>query len=197
MSCRRWGLGRKDLESSRPFALLWKPDPPGRYRCDKHHRHLQDPVRGHVAVAAGSSTRPRIPNDALGTPVHGSAVSTPAHGTHCVPLASPTCRHFCRPNCRHHTGGKCKLEGSRPWFMRRMRYVAGTQVKGSEGVQPTLNPLTQVRILAQAAKCCTNPTRGRFWGCGGPAPSGQPFSLNLRPRSPTVRSRANVITGTP
>jgi hypothetical protein len=55
---------------------------------------------------------------------------------------------FCRPNCRHHTGNKGKLEGSRPWLIRRMRYVAGTQVKGSEGIQPTLNPLTQVRILA-------------------------------------------------
>ena len=33
-------------------------------------------------------------------------------------------------------------------LLHTKRHVAGTQVKGSEGIQPTLNPLTQVRILA-------------------------------------------------
>ena len=39
---------------------------------------------GHVAVAAGSSMRPRIPKNAPGTPVHGSGFAGPADGTHCA-----------------------------------------------------------------------------------------------------------------
>ena len=66
-----------------------------------------------VGSPLGSSTRPRIPKNAPGTPVHGSGFAGPAHGTR--PTPEPFRRVLCRlkglalPEVRSPRKGEVKL----------------------------------------------------------------------------------------